>query len=218
MQMKKSHLARRRFVRRLGHPGPTLQIPLAWTGCACLFPCTSGGGPGGERGQIFHLSGGAPQGPNVNTCGVAASSDPVTHFGCGQLPPLQISGSTGLRNGWSDPVSQKRKLRPRVVPGHMRTGTQGAALGAAHLESPPFPHRLPRPRGAAGNPSGRREAAASWLCAPWPEQAAGHQAGWHGEMDDTHCQWAQPKEISHPGARPPSLRVGIVPPQPAHSC
>lgn len=50
------------------------------------------------------------------------------------------------------------------------------------------------------------------------KKAGGHQAGWHGEMDDTHCQWAQPKEISNPGARPLSLRVGTVPLQPAHSC
>lgn len=36
-------------------------------------------------------------------------------------------------------------------------------------------------------------------------------------MDDTHCQRAWPEEISNPGARPLSLRVGIALLQPARA-
>lgn len=55
------------------------------------------------------------------------------------------------------------------------------------------------------------------MCAPCPENAGGHRLAGTGEMDDTHCLCARPKEISNPGARPPSSRVGIAPLQPARS-
>lgn len=117
-----------------------------------------------------------------------------------------------MPDGWSAPVSQMRKLRPRVAQGHVGTAAKGAAPGAAHTCSRSCPAPPRRQAGALQEPTattgGQQRAGGAVV------PAAARRAG-PGEIDDTHCQCAQLEEISNPGARPPSLRVGIALLQPA---
>lgn len=113
-----------------------------------------------------------------------------------------------MPDGWSAPISQMRKRRPEPLK------VTWALLPREPLTPavvPAWPRRRSQ-RGALQETTaatgGQQRAGGAVVL------AAARRAG-TGEIDDTHCRCAQLEEISNPGARPPSLRVGIALLQPA---
>ena len=150
-------------------------------------------------------------------CGVATGFIMWLVFRVGRSLPCRHLVPLRCERGSLISASQMRKSRPellKVTCTLVQWELCWELLTPAVSLSKNSPRRL---RGAAGIPSDRRGAAASWPARPGQKMLAATRRAGTAEMDDTHCQRAWPEEISNPGARPLSLRVGIALLQPARS-
>lgn len=92
---------------------------------------------------------------------------------CRHLVPLRCERGSLI------PVSQMRKSRPELL---KVTCTlvqwELSVLGAAHTCSLPFQEQPAEAAGSCRDPQRPPGGSSEPACAPWPENAGGHQEGW----------------------------------------